>query len=304
MDPNALARLRYKVAAIVPVHLFGNVAHIDEIMDAAAGVPVIEDTAQSPLSFWRNRLTGTFGVGSFYSFASSKCIPAGGGGLAAINNPALAVRVRELAAKLDSRGRMDSFRRAAMQLAKAALFSRVLYGLIGNRLRAATEESGYLLASMDARAIAASSAAAVKSLAAVLPQRLLRQRQNSLQLLARIGRPDGVILPVEPADARYAYTLFPVVLTNESERDAVRQAMLEQGVDTSTIHHNCAEVATVHFYNGGCLVSENVARSLLTLPNFAGLKESDLDRVASVFLTSLKRYRTTVRVRCTVEVKA
>jgi dTDP-4-amino-4,6-dideoxygalactose transaminase len=248
--------------------------------------------------------TGMFGLGSFYSFASSKCLSAGGGGLAAINDPLLATRVRDLAAKLTSRGPVDSFRRATMQLARAALSSRALYGSIGNVLRSAAEDRGHLHSTVDTRAIAASSAAAVKALAALLPQRLFRQRQNSLQLLARLKHAEGVVLPVEPAEAVYAYTLFPVLLANETERDAIRQGMLEQSVDTSTLHHNCAEAAVGHGYTGGCPVSENVARRLLTLPNFSGLTDRDVDRVASAFLTALKRHRSTDPARRTTEAYA
>lgn len=297
MEPNALLRVRFKVDAIVPVHLFGNVVHMDDIMEAAAGLPVIEDTAQSPLSFWGKRRTGMFGLGSFYSFASSNCAPAGGGGLAAINDRDLANRVRDLAAQLNSRGRLDSLRRATVQLSKAALFSRALYGPIGNRLATANEDSDFLSATVDTRGIAASSAAAVRALAAALPRRLFRQRQNSLQLLKRLKHAESLVLPLEPAKAVYAYTSFPVLLENEAERDAIRKGMLDQGVDTSIVHHNCAEAAAHHGYRGGCPISENVARRLLTLPNFAGLDAQDIDRVASAFLNALERHRTTSRAR-------
>jgi perosamine synthetase len=291
VDSNEIARVRSQVAAIVVVHLFGNVADMDRVMDQARGVPVIEDTAQSIVSFWRGRLTGTFGIGSFYSFASSKCIPAGGGGLAAINDSNLASRVRDLATKLTPRGMLDSFRCALMQLIKAALFSRILYGLLGNRMRTATEERGFLLAKADSQAITAASAQGVRILGAHLEERMRRQHENSLKLIALLRGAKGVVLPTEPPGAHYGYTLFPVLVANEEERDAVRQIMFQLGVDTSRVHHNCVETAVQHGYAGGCPVSEEVARRVLTLPNFAALKPQDLERVASAFLTALDRHR-------------
>jgi perosamine synthetase len=291
VDPNEIRRAQSQVAAIVVVHLFGSVADMDRVMDQAGGVPVIEDTAQSFMSFWRGRPTGTFGIGSFYSFASSKCIPAGGGGLAAINDANLASRVRDLAATLTPRGMLDSFRCAAMQLVKAALFSRVLYGLVGNRMRTTAEERGFLLAKVDSRAITASSIAAVRSLGAHLEQRMRRQHENSLKLIALLRGAKGVVLPEEPPGAHYGYMLFPVLVADEEERDAVRQTMFRLGVDTSRVHYNCVETAVQHGYAGGCPVSEDVARRLLTLPNFAALKPQDLERVACAFLTALDRHR-------------
>jgi perosamine synthetase len=301
MDPREVDRVRSRVAAIVPVHLFGNVADMDGILDAAAGKPVIEDTAQATLSFLRGRLAGTIGVGSFYSFASSKCIPAGGGGLAAVNDVGLALRVRAMASELVRPGMRESFRCAAMQLAKAALYSRALYGPFGNRARMTTEDRGYLLAKVDSNGIAGSSAEAVRRLSARAGERMGRQRENSLKLLALLRDAEDVVLPVERPGARYGYSLFPVLTASEDERDAVMRTMFELGVDTSKIHYNSAECAVRHGYKGGCPVSESVARRILTLPNFASLDNFGLERVALAFLAGLKRHREFARVRVSVE---
>jgi dTDP-4-amino-4,6-dideoxygalactose transaminase len=67
--------------------------------------------------------------------------------------------------------------------------------------------------------------------------------------------------------------------------------MLQLGVDTSRVHHNCVQTAVRQGYAGGCPVSEDVARRVLTLPNFAGLRSQDLERVATAFLTALDRHR-------------
>jgi dTDP-4-amino-4,6-dideoxygalactose transaminase len=69
---------------------------------------------------------------------------------------------------------------------------------------------------------------------------------------------------------------------------------LELGVDTSKIHHNCIKTAIRHGYAGGCPVSEDLARRVLTLPNFAGLRSRDVERVATAFLTALARYRESI----------
>ncbi len=301
MDPREVDRVRSRVSAIVPVHLFGNVADMDGIRDAAAGTPVIEDTAQATLSFWRGRLAGTFGLGSFYSFASSKCIPAGGGGLAAINDPKLALRVREMAGELVRPGRIAAFRAAAMQLAKSALYSRALYGAMGNRARAASEDRGYLLAKMDSQGIAGSSAAAVRRLAASAGERMGKQRENSLKLLAWLRNTEGAVLPEERPGARYGYSLFPVLTASEDERESAMRTMLKLGVDTSKIHYNSAECAARYGYAGGCPISESVSRRILTLPNFASLSPYNLERIALAFLAGLGDHRASAVRRVNME---
>jgi len=307
LDPKEIARSRTRLSAIVPVHLFGNVADMDRILDAAAGVPVIEDTAQCLTGYWHGRLAGSFGIAGFYSFASSKCIPAGGGGMAVLNSNAdgaMAAALRELVSKLEPRKRSDSLRSAVMQFAKTALFSRALYGPLGNRMRAGTEETGYLLAQVDARAIAPSSAAAVRRLIPGFTDRMLRQRENSLKLIGFLRDVSGIVLPVEPAAARYGYTLFPVLVGNTEERDNVRRIMLEHGVDTSEAHHNSAAIAAQNGYSGSCPVAEHVAGRVLTIPNFAELTTRDLERVSSVFITALNRARAAGRVRRIFEARA
>jgi dTDP-4-amino-4,6-dideoxygalactose transaminase len=302
MDAGALARTMdrtgSRVRAVVPVHLFGNVVDMDRVMSAAAGVPVIEDTAQSIGSLWRHRLTGTFGLGSIYSFASSKAIAAGGGGIAAWNassDAEFGARLRKLAESLEPRSRLDSLRCAVMQFAKSALFSRELYALVGNRLRSGTEDRGYLLAKIDSLGITPASAAAVRILAARFPERLRRQRANSLSLIAMLRDIEGIVLPIEPAGATYSYSLFAVLAADAGERDAVRRIMRSLGVDTSNVHHNCVETAGRNGYAGSCPISESAAGRILTLPNYAGLSTRDLDRIASAFRTAVKQHRTLAR---------
>lgn len=299
MDPREVARVRERVAAIVPVHLFGNVAEMDRLMDAARRVPVIEDTVQCVTGSWRGRRAGTFGVASFYSFGPAKCIAAGAGGLLAVNGTALAADMRQLAPKLRARKKTESLRSAATQLVHSMLSS---HGLC--RLSAYRDEHSDPVASVDAHAIPPSAAAAVPQLLRGFAGRMHRQRDNSLRLIDFLRPASGVVLPIEPASAIFCYTFFPVLVSSEEERDALRLAMLRRGVDTSAAYRNCAEIAAAKGYRGSCPVSEHVAQRALALPNSASLTSSDIERVASVFLDSLKSVRAAGRVRQIFEAHA
>lgn len=68
--------------AIIPVHLYGMPAKMDEIMAVARkyGVPVLEDAAEALGSELKGRKCGTFGEFSVLSFNGNKMITTSGGG--------------------------------------------------------------------------------------------------------------------------------------------------------------------------------------------------------------------------------
>ena len=89
------AALTPRTKAVVAVHLFGNVAPVDEI--AALGVPVVEDAAQAVGASAGGRAAGTLGTLATFSFYPSKNLGAfGDGGAIATADAALADRVRML----------------------------------------------------------------------------------------------------------------------------------------------------------------------------------------------------------------
>ncbi len=293
MDPKSLLAARGRFAAVVVVHLFGQLADLPALTSAADGRFVIEDTAHAPLSFLNGSMAGSFGCASFYSFASTKYWPAGGGGLAVIPDAALARKFARTAAALEQPSRARELLYLMLQSAKAAVFSRRLYGLFGRPLRRWVEQWGLLEPTLDLSAIPRPYAAVACRQASRFRQRVEAQRANSLRLLAQLGDVKNVVLPVERPGAQYNYHLFPAVLRSGAERDAVRTAMWDKFVDTSTIYSDVVGQCRYFGYRGGCPVAEAVAERLITIPNHAGLRLQDVDRVAQTFLSSLRACRNT-----------
>lgn len=92
MDPNDLRKkITKKSKAIIPVHLYGNVAFIDQISEIAKKhrLHVIEDAAQSLGSTLRGKHTGTFSELGCYSLYPAKVMTSGEGGLITTNNKKL-----------------------------------------------------------------------------------------------------------------------------------------------------------------------------------------------------------------------
>lgn len=82
--------------AIIPVHLYGTPARMDEINSVASayGIPVVEDAAEALGSEYNGRYCGTFGTYGAFSFNGNKMITTSGGGALICPNEESARRVK------------------------------------------------------------------------------------------------------------------------------------------------------------------------------------------------------------------
>jgi len=83
VDPADVSRkISRRTKAIIPVHLFGRTADMDALLPIAAkaGVPIIEDAAQSILSTWHGRCSGMLGDVGCFSFYPTKNLGGAGDG--------------------------------------------------------------------------------------------------------------------------------------------------------------------------------------------------------------------------------
>lgn len=99
------------VRAVVVVHVFGNIADMDRLMDIAAAhhLKVIEDSTEAVGSYfltgrYKGRFAGTIGDIGVYSFNGNKIMTTGGGGMIVSNNQQLLDLTRHLStqAKVDT----------------------------------------------------------------------------------------------------------------------------------------------------------------------------------------------------------
>lgn len=123
------ARITPRTRAIVPVHLYGQPADMDEILAVAErhGLPVVEDAAQAAGATHGGRAAGTLGAVGCFSFYPAKnlsCI--GDGGALAVRDAELARRCRMVAnhgaerryhhETLGINSRLDSIQAAVLSL--------------------------------------------------------------------------------------------------------------------------------------------------------------------------------------------
>ena len=90
------ARLTPRTKAVVVVHIFGQPADMDPIMELAAenGLIVIEDCAQAPFATYKGRPVGTLGHMGVFSLNYHKHIHTGEGGVVTTNDETLAERLQ------------------------------------------------------------------------------------------------------------------------------------------------------------------------------------------------------------------
>lgn len=85
--------------AVVIVNLYGQVAKMDELLEICNeyGVPVIEDSAESLGSSYKDKKSGTFGKFSIFSFNGNKIITTSGGGMLLSDDQELIAKAKFLA---------------------------------------------------------------------------------------------------------------------------------------------------------------------------------------------------------------
>jgi dTDP-4-amino-4,6-dideoxygalactose transaminase len=134
LDPDQVAaKLRsgaaYKVKAILPVHLYGQCAHMDafQLLADEFSIPVVEDAAQAIGATWRDRSAGSMGKAAAFSFYPTKNLSAyGDAGLVTVSEEELGERIRRLRNhgspkryhhdELGANSRMDAIQAAVLRV--------------------------------------------------------------------------------------------------------------------------------------------------------------------------------------------
>lgn len=248
MDVNQLeGAITKRTKAILPVHLYGQPADMDPILEIARrhGLIVIEDAAQAHGAEYKSRRVGSIGDCGCFSFYPSKNLGAyGEGGMVVTNNPDYARTIRMLRDWGAERKyhhvlkgynyRMDGFQ-GAILLVKL------------RHLEAWTEAC---------RAHAA--------------------RYN--ELLAE----NDVQTPEEMPYARHVYHVYAI---RTSHRETLQQALHDKGIHTG-IHypipvHLQEAYADLGYQPGGFTHSEQAASEVLSLPMYAEIADAQIEIVSA-----------------------
>lgn len=245
--------------AILPVHLYGQCAAMDSLLNLAAehDLEVIEDAAQAIAARYRNRAAGSMGVCGCFSFYPTKNIGAwGDAGMITTNDAALAERLRLLRnhgsaeryrhTSLGFNSRLDTLQ-AAILLVK---LSHLDEWTAQRNKKAAFYRAAFLEAGLsDPAAIYPSPAA-------------------------------PVVLPYSSPEADHVYHQFTLRV---ERRDELASYLAARGIETAIYYptplHLQPAFASLGGRPGDCPESERAAQEVLSIPLYPELTEEQQSRV-------------------------
>ncbi len=235
-----------RTKAIIPVHLFGQVADMDPIMQVARkhGLPVIEDACQAHGAEYNGKAAGSIGDTGCFSFYPGKNLGAlGEAGAVVTNNAELKQKIQMLRDHGQSRkyyhavvgwnARMDGFQGAALQIKLKHLAK-------GNEAR----------------------------------------RRHARQYDGILGKVEGVIVPRVASGRAHVYHVYAIRV---HRRDWVLQTLANRGVSCG-IHypvpvHLQEAYSSLGYARGSFPVAERCADEFLSLPMFPELTPEQIEYV-------------------------
>jgi dTDP-4-amino-4,6-dideoxygalactose transaminase len=234
-----------RVKAIIPVHLFGHPAAMDQIcaLAASVGAYVIEDACQAHGAWWQGKRVGGWGQLNCFSFYPTKNLGAmGDGGALTTDDAELAQKVRLLADHGQSR--------------------KYEHTCLGWNSRLDGLQAAVL---------------------AVKLQRLdtwnVRRRRWAEVYCQRLQE-TSLRLPSEQRDAFHVYHLF---VTRTPQRDGLCEFLKARGIAIGLHYpvplHLQPAFASLGYRVGDFPVAEACARECLSLPLFPHLSEEQVERV-------------------------
>ncbi len=247
------AAITPRTKAIMPVHLFGQVADMPAILEAAAafGIPVIEDACQSMGAKGWGKHAGQFGEMTAFSFYPTKNLGAfGDAGLTLIrDDAALAARVRRLRVhgmepvymhhEVGINGRLDEMQALVLR-AKLAMLEGWHEG----------------------------------------------RRKHAAWYHQRLAAIDGhgVVLPKEIVpDGRHIYNQF-TLRVKDGKRDALQAHLKGLGIGSAIYYPICLHeqpcFAELGYQRGQFPESEKAAAEVLSIPVYPEMTEGMLEEVA------------------------
>jgi len=245
-NPNSAIRNRPK--AVIPVHLFGQPADMDPILEIAKkyNLAVIEDACQAHGALYKGKKAGSLGDAGCFSFYPGKNLGAyGEAGAVVTNNPAMAAKMR----MIRDHGQSKKYH----------------HDLIGWNDRMDGIQGAILSAKL-------------KHLSAWNEAR----RKNALLYTKLLKNTGGIVVPEEAPYARHIYHVYAVRAQN---RDKLMSALGEKGISCG-IHypipiHLTDAYKFMGLGKGSFPAAEKCADEFLSLPMFPELAEEQIEYVCS-----------------------
>jgi len=252
------AAITSRSRAIMPVHLFGLPANMDDVLEIARKhhLAVIEDAAQAIGARWKEKGIGSLGTCGCFSFFPSKNLGgAGDGGMITTNDPQLAQRLRIL------------------------------------RVHGARKKYRYELLGINSR-LDALQAAILRVKLRYLDNWAEGRRRNAetyRELFAEYQLTEQLALPCAPETSFHVYNQFSI---RAPRRDELQGYLRDRGIPTEVYYPSPLHVEPAFAYLGHRIGdfpnAEAACREVLSLPIYP---ELTLDQQRAVVATISRFYQ-------------
>ncbi len=259
MDAGQIAaKVNTKTKAIIPVHLYGQPADLDPIIEIAgkSKLVVIEDACQAHGALYKNKKAGSIGFAGCFSFYPGKNLGAFG------EAGAVTTASEEVAKKI----------RMIRDHGQAQKYFHDIEGYNG-RLDAI--QAGVLRIKLKR-----------------LEQWNQARRKNAAEYSRLLSDIEEIAAPKEHQDAESVYHLYVILV---DKRDELQKFLSEKGVATG-LHYpmplHLQKAYTYLGYQRGALpVTEKISERLLSLPMFPELTSEQIHYVVSQIKAFLSKKR-------------
>ncbi len=253
------SKITQRTKAILPVHLAGQLASMDTIMQAAKqhSLYVIEDACQAIGSEYKNRRAGSIGhLGCFSFFPSKNLGGYGDSGLVTCNDPGLADKV----VLMRNHGQRPKYHNL----------------LLGGNFRMDAIQAAVLRVKFQH--VEEWTQARRKN--AAIYHRLFTERGITIAL-DDIESRKGIVLPIETPDCRHIYHLY---IIRTKYRDDLAYVLKEHWIGCEVYYpvplHLQASLRDLGYVKGDFPESEKASRETLALPVYPEMTTDMLTRVA------------------------
>jgi len=252
LDPDdAARRVTPKTRAIIPVHLYGEAAPMERVMELAEAhdLFVVEDVAQATGGKIGEHMLGSIGTAGCFSFYPTKNLGGcGDGGMITTNDDEVAARVRLLRQQAD---------------ASVAGGEKYLHPEVGYNSR--LDEFQAALLRVKLPHLAAWNA----------------QRIGNAASYGSLLRKAGIGLPAARQDGSHVYCLYTLRCQS---RDGLRRHLSRRGIGTAVYYplplHLQEAYRNLGYREGDLPVSETLAKQVLSIPSYPELTLPQIETVA------------------------
>jgi len=260
--PDLKKRITKKSKAMIPVHLYGHPADLDELAEISKqnSFDIIEDACQSLGSTYKNKQTGTFGKLGCFSFYASKVLTAGEGGAIVTNDDKIAdtlkmIRNHGMVEGYDTRIPGFNYRLPELSAALAKIQMRKINQILEIRRR-----NSQLLSNFIEKSI------------------------SNFQVLN---------IPEENHIKKfnwYLYTLGFIGKKGSELREHIKKKMIEGGIGVSVYYDPPVHLTPYYkqfSFEGSLTNTESASKTVLSFPVHPYVTETDVEKMVNILKEEL-----------------